>query len=144
MKLRKDCRLFSHFQVFKGNSDRHTVVSHVLSPPITARFIRFHPKTWHGHISMRVEILGCYKGMKHCRNFMCIVRPWASKCCAYAKPVILAFRVAVNRSDASTVVKRLKSFFVDLKIIDIIFKVWVQTSTPCFWLVEEMKTLFCR
>ncbi|XP_015762694.1 PREDICTED: lactadherin-like isoform X2 [Acropora digitifera] len=44
---------------FTGNSDRDTVVENVLNPPIEAKFIRFQPTAWHGHISMRVELYGC-------------------------------------------------------------------------------------
>ncbi|XP_067039926.1 uncharacterized protein [Acropora muricata] len=44
---------------FIGNSDRDTVVENVLNPPIEAKFIRFQPTAWHGHISMRVELYGC-------------------------------------------------------------------------------------
>ena len=42
-----------------GNTDRDTVVYHELNPPIKARYIRFRPLAWHGHISMRVELYGC-------------------------------------------------------------------------------------
>jgi len=51
-------------QTFLANSDRTTVVKHFFSPDtrIFARSIRFHPKAWHGHVSMRVEIYGCEKG----------------------------------------------------------------------------------
>ena len=42
--------------------DSNNIVSHELKPPIWARYIRFHPKTWYGHISMRVEVYGCKKG----------------------------------------------------------------------------------
>ena len=38
------------------------MVLKVLHPPINARYIRVHPKTWHGHISMRMELLGCPSG----------------------------------------------------------------------------------
>ncbi|XP_078352789.1 uncharacterized protein LOC144637600 [Oculina patagonica] len=44
---------------FAGNSDRDTVVSHELNPPIRARYIRFVPVAWYDHISMRVELYGC-------------------------------------------------------------------------------------
>ncbi|XP_068694508.1 uncharacterized protein [Montipora foliosa] len=47
---------------FPGNKDQHTVVFHELRPTVTARFIRFRPVKWHGHISMRVEIYGCNQG----------------------------------------------------------------------------------
>lgn len=43
---------------FPGNSDRNTEVRHNLPAEITARYLRFHPLTWHGHITMRVEAYG--------------------------------------------------------------------------------------
>lgn len=47
----------------------NTIVSQSISPAIVARFVRIHPQTWHGHISMRVEFYGCYKG-----NLIMIIR----------------------------------------------------------------------
>ena len=47
------------FQEFSGNSDEDSVVYHQLNPPIRARYIRFRPIAWNGHISMRVELYGC-------------------------------------------------------------------------------------
>ena len=38
------------------------MVLNVLNPSIDARYIRVHPKTWRGHISMRMELLGCPLG----------------------------------------------------------------------------------
>ena len=35
------------------------MVYHKLSHAIRARYIRFRPTAWHGHISMRVEVYGC-------------------------------------------------------------------------------------
>ncbi|XP_078362974.1 uncharacterized protein LOC144647098 [Oculina patagonica] len=49
-------------KVFAGNKDQDTVVSHDLNPPIRARFIRFRPVAWYGHISMRVELYDCPQG----------------------------------------------------------------------------------
>lgn len=49
-------------KVFAGNTDRDTIVSHDLSPPIKARFIRFRPIAWYNQISMRVELYDCPKG----------------------------------------------------------------------------------
>ncbi|XP_078344006.1 uncharacterized protein LOC144629649 [Oculina patagonica] len=46
-------------KVFTGNTDKDTIVSHDLNPPIRARYIRFQPVTWNSHISMRVELYGC-------------------------------------------------------------------------------------
>ncbi|XP_032239229.1 lactadherin [Nematostella vectensis] len=45
---------------FNGNSDRDTVVSHILPVTIPARFIRVLPKNWHGIIALRVELFGCH------------------------------------------------------------------------------------
>ncbi|CAH1248924.1 DLL1 [Branchiostoma lanceolatum] len=45
--------------VFQGNSDRNTKVYHDFgdySGLFTARFIKIHPRTWHGWIAMRVKI----------------------------------------------------------------------------------------
>ena len=36
-----------------------TVVYNNLNPPIRARYIRFIPQAWYGHISMTVELYGC-------------------------------------------------------------------------------------
>lgn len=46
-------------QVFRGNSDRNTVVENYISPVIIAKFVRILPRTWHNHISMRFELYGC-------------------------------------------------------------------------------------
>ena len=46
-------------QIFSANSDRNTIVYNVLSPPITARYIRIAPCTYHGKVAMRMEIYGC-------------------------------------------------------------------------------------
>ncbi|XP_015761857.1 PREDICTED: EGF-like repeat and discoidin I-like domain-containing protein 3 isoform X2 [Acropora digitifera] len=46
-------------KVFTGNFDRNSIVRHNLNPPIRARYIRFQPIAWSGHISMRVELYGC-------------------------------------------------------------------------------------
>ena len=43
-------------KVFPGNTDRDTPVVNTLTPPVTARYLRLHPMTWHGHISMRWEV----------------------------------------------------------------------------------------
>ena len=58
--LMKNINKFS--QEFDGNKDWKSVVYHELQPPIMARYIRFRPVKWNGHISMRVELYGCIKG----------------------------------------------------------------------------------
>lgn len=50
----------SAIKEFTGNTDRNTIVRYNLNPPITARFIRFRPVSWTGHISMRAELYGCF------------------------------------------------------------------------------------
>ncbi|CAH3028258.1 unnamed protein product, partial [Porites evermanni] len=46
-------------KVFLGNSDSGTVVTHVLIPPIKARYVRLLPVEWHNYISLRTELYGC-------------------------------------------------------------------------------------
>ena len=48
--------LFS-LQVFTGNTDRNTIVSHAAK--FRARYVRFVVLTWNQHISMRVELYNC-------------------------------------------------------------------------------------
>ncbi|XP_019623436.1 PREDICTED: lactadherin-like [Branchiostoma belcheri] len=46
-------------EVFPGNSNRYTPVTNLLDSPTDARYVRFLPQSWYGHMSMRVEVLGC-------------------------------------------------------------------------------------
>ncbi|XP_067018848.1 EGF-like repeat and discoidin I-like domain-containing protein 3 [Acropora muricata] len=48
---------------FEGNSDRDTVKTNSLIPPIKARYIRLAPTAWNGHISARIELYGCLEDM---------------------------------------------------------------------------------
>ena len=50
------------FQVFAGNTDRFTIVSHDLENPIITKFIRILPITWQGYVSLRAEFYGCREG----------------------------------------------------------------------------------
>ncbi|KAK3756015.1 hypothetical protein QZH41_010020, partial [Actinostola sp. cb2023] len=43
-------------QVFPGNSDKDTIVSHVLPVPIIARYLRFVVRKWNNWATMRVEL----------------------------------------------------------------------------------------
>ena len=45
------------------------MVLNVLHPSINARYIRVHPKTWQGHISMRMELMGCPSGTDNIVRF---------------------------------------------------------------------------
>eukprot|EP01132_Coremiostelium_polycephalum_P002475 gene2475-3062_t len=42
--------------VLPGNSDSNTVVTTILDPPIYARSISIHPKSWSGNIAFRMEL----------------------------------------------------------------------------------------
>ncbi|KAI8510962.1 hypothetical protein Bbelb_118780 [Branchiostoma belcheri] len=46
-------------EVFTGNTDMNTPVTNLLENPVATRYVRFYPQSWHQHILMRVEILGC-------------------------------------------------------------------------------------
>ncbi|XP_072025096.1 retinoschisin-like [Amphiura filiformis] len=46
-------------EIFDGNTDRSTVVSHNFAEPFVAQYIRIRPIEWHGNISTRLELLGC-------------------------------------------------------------------------------------
>ena len=46
------------------------MVRHRLRRMITGRYFRFHPVTWHGWISMRVELYGCVVG--ECESLVAI------------------------------------------------------------------------
>ena len=47
------------FQVFAGNVDQDTIVSHILKHKIRARFVRVVVLSWYAHITMRLELYGC-------------------------------------------------------------------------------------
>ena len=49
-------------QVYEANKDNYAVVVNTLDQPIVARCIRIHPIAWHGHISFRFEMYGCFSG----------------------------------------------------------------------------------
>ncbi|XP_078346313.1 uncharacterized protein LOC144631689 isoform X2 [Oculina patagonica] len=53
---------YNNGQIFPGNRDRNTPEGSIINPPIIARFIKIHPKTWSGHIALRVELFGCREG----------------------------------------------------------------------------------
>ncbi|CAH3196407.1 unnamed protein product [Porites evermanni] len=53
------------FQIFSGNTDSDTVITHDLDPPITAKYLRFRPITWGSRIGMRAEVYG-FKGNNTC------------------------------------------------------------------------------
>lgn len=46
--------------LFQANFDRNTAVPSMLDREIDARFVRISPKSWHGSVALRFEILSCY------------------------------------------------------------------------------------
>ena len=43
--------------------DKHTERRHYLNTPVTARYVRFHPVSWHRKIGLRAGVIGCrYNG----------------------------------------------------------------------------------
>ncbi|XP_071493269.1 lactadherin-like [Diadema antillarum] len=45
-------------KVFPANYDRTTQVRHYFRRAMAARFIRIHPQTYYGHMSLRLELIG--------------------------------------------------------------------------------------
>ena len=58
LKLVQHIDMSSPLQVFEGNSDQETVVSHELTQPVITQFIRVNPKTWNEQIALRAELYG--------------------------------------------------------------------------------------
>lgn len=54
----------THPQIFSGCIDSKTPVKSMFKIPIEAKTVRIYPLTWHGSISIRVELLGCSRGDK--------------------------------------------------------------------------------
>ncbi|KAG4071830.1 hypothetical protein HA402_005991 [Bradysia odoriphaga] len=53
-----------HPQIFSGCIDSKAPVKSMFKIPIEAKSVRIYPLTWHGSISIRVELLGCSRGDK--------------------------------------------------------------------------------
>jgi hypothetical protein len=47
-------------KIFPGNVDKDSKVTTTFSEPVRARYIRIYPQAWHGHISMRADIIAGY------------------------------------------------------------------------------------
>ncbi|XP_054071569.1 coagulation factor VIII isoform X1 [Rissa tridactyla] len=46
-------------KIFKANQDHTSTVMNTLEPPLFARYVKIHPRRWHNHIALRIELLGC-------------------------------------------------------------------------------------
>ena len=45
--------------VFRANTDQNTRVANELPAGLIVRYVRIYPLTYHGHTSMRVDVMGC-------------------------------------------------------------------------------------
>ena len=54
--------LFNRQQLFQANRDQNSIKMNALNPAIRARFIRLHPRGWHGYPCLRAEFYGCAVG----------------------------------------------------------------------------------
>ncbi|CAH1778931.1 unnamed protein product, partial [Owenia fusiformis] len=45
--------------ILPGNVDQNTKVTNMIERPVLARFVRINPQTWHVHISLRFDVIGC-------------------------------------------------------------------------------------
>ena len=57
-------------QIFHGNKDRTSVVSHNLGNTIKSSNVRFWPLNKHNFISMRTELYGCLAGKSFYVTFL--------------------------------------------------------------------------
>jgi len=51
--------IYGNKKLFRGNRDSHTVKVSYFEHTVRARFIRLHIEAWHGHPSLRMEVIGC-------------------------------------------------------------------------------------
>ena len=55
-----DQNVGKQYTTFAANFDQNTPVRAMFDREIDARFVRLIPKTWHGLIALRFEVLSCY------------------------------------------------------------------------------------
>ncbi|XP_028395746.1 neurogenic locus notch homolog protein 1-like [Dendronephthya gigantea] len=66
----KPYRVGGKVKIFQANIDHRCIVRRTLNPVIIARYIRIHPKSWYGYITMRLEFMGCFQDQP-CANEPC-------------------------------------------------------------------------
>ena len=57
--MRTDLTVVVFFKTFAANNDEDSIVKYDLIPPVTAKYIRIIPESWHDYIALRVEFYGC-------------------------------------------------------------------------------------
>lgn len=122
--------------MFAGNTDKGSIVSHVLSPAINARYIRVQPKTWNQHISMRIELVGCHTGnyIKQVSDYGVTYRKILFVClfvCFFASPEdISASKSYVIQLQNCQRITKIKFCYVDFKLNNETAD--LQTTKACF------------
>lgn len=48
-------------QAFNGNKDTDTEVVNMFTQPIQAKCIKINPEAWNNHISLRMDLIGCFR-----------------------------------------------------------------------------------
>jgi len=85
-------RTAGEVHVFPGNSDRDTAVTNYFEHPIKAFLVKITPLTWHTHISLRIELLGCRNEGSRCGDIVgagsCLQWPSPSGGSYYYSPSI--------------------------------------------------------
>ena len=56
--INRGCVFFPK-QIFEGNWDRETRVTHIFYTSVDAQYVRILPQEWYNHISIRFELMGC-------------------------------------------------------------------------------------
>ncbi|XP_033100163.1 neuropilin-2-like isoform X2 [Anneissia japonica] len=62
---------YQNAKLFDGNLDHDTPVQAIFIKGVRARFIRIQPYVFHGHPSMRFELLGCVNKTQSCWSYPC-------------------------------------------------------------------------
>nr|XP_029511236.1 coagulation factor VIII-like [Oncorhynchus nerka] len=52
-------------KMFLGNSEPDEEMLNLFDPPLFARFIRIHPRSWLNDIALRLEFMGCDTQQRH-------------------------------------------------------------------------------
>ncbi|XP_013384723.1 proprotein convertase subtilisin/kexin type 5-like [Lingula anatina] len=69
----KYCKFYTQVNlIFDANSDRNTIVTVTLTPPIFAQYLRLNPVTWHNRIALRMEMVGCSQAEQKYYDVSCV------------------------------------------------------------------------
>lgn len=57
-------------RIFNANTDQDTPVTNYFFAPVKAFLLKMYPHAWHGHMSFRIEILGCKNEISRCGDIV--------------------------------------------------------------------------